>query len=566
MRKISGSAMICEALKEENVKIVFGYPGGAALNIYDEIYLQKYFKHILVRHEQAAVHAADAYARMSGEVGVAVVTSGPGFTNTITGLATAYSDSIPLVLISGQVANSLIGTDAFQEIDAVGISRPCVKHNYLVTCIEEFPRILKEAFYIAKSGRKGPVHIDVPKDVSAALGIWDYPKEISMKTYKPVYKGNSKQIKKLAETLEEAKRPLFYLGGGCIASNAANEIRELVKITQIPAVETLMALGTLRSDDELNLKMAGMHGSYTANMALSECDLLVAIGARFDDRITGKTSEFAKHSKIVHIDIDPSSISKIINAHFPIVGDIKEVVKELLEELKKNQFKSNNHEWRQTLKRYNELYPLAYEDSDEVLKPQWVIQECAKLAPDARIITDVGQHQMWVAQFYPFNYPRQLATSGGQGTMGYSLPAALGAKLAVGEEVVVNFVGDGSVLMNIQELMTAYENGIKTINIILNNSFLGMVRQWQSMFYQEHFSATDLSLQADFVKIAEGFGCEGYNIKTKDEFRTAFKQALKSNKTSLLNVSIDRFEDVLPMVPAGGAIYNMILPKLKDKQ
>ncbi|ARJ57081.1 acetolactate synthase large subunit [Campylobacter cuniculorum] len=566
MKQISGSQMICEALKEEKVSVVFGYPGGAALNIYDEIYKQKYFKHILVRHEQAAVHAADAYARMSGEVGVAVVTSGPGFTNTITGLATAYSDSIPLVLISGQVANSLIGTDAFQEIDAVGISRPCVKHNYLVTHIEELPRVLKEAFYLARSGRKGPIHIDIPKDVSAILGHFDYSKELVMKTYKPTFKGNAKQIKKLAGLLKEAKRPLFYLGGGCIASNASESIRELVKLTQIPAVETLMALGTLRSDDKLNLKMAGMHGSYVANMALSECDLLVSVGARFDDRITGKTSEFAKQAKIVHIDIDPSSISKIINAHFPVVGDVEQVVSELLNELKKEKFIPQSKEWLEILKRYDSIYPLVYEDSDEVLKPQWVIKECAKLAPEARIITDVGQHQMWVAQFYPFNYPRQLATSGGQGAMGYSLPAALGAKLAVKEEVVINFAGDGGILMNIQELMTAYEYGIKTINIILNNAFLGMVRQWQSMFYNENFSETDLSLQPDFIKIAEGFGCKGYNIHTKKEFTKAFKEALKSDKSTLLNVVIDRFEDVLPMVPAGAAIYNMILPKLKDKK
>ncbi|WP_276882291.1 acetolactate synthase large subunit [Campylobacter cuniculorum] len=566
MKQISGSQMICEALKEEKVSVVFGYPGGAALNIYDEIYKQKYFKHILVRHEQAAVHAADAYARMSGEVGVAVVTSGPGFTNTITGLATAYSDSIPLVLISGQVANSLIGTDAFQEIDAVGISRPCVKHNYLVTHIEELPRVLKEAFYLARSGRKGPIHIDIPKDVSAILGHFDYSKELVMKTYKPTFKGNAKQIKKLAGLLKEAKRPLFYLGGGCIASNASESIRELVKLTQIPAVETLMALGTLRSDDKLNLKMAGMHGSYVANMALSECDLLVSVGARFDDRITGKTSEFAKQAKIVHIDIDPSSISKIINAHFPVVGDVEQVVSELLNELKKEKFIPQSKEWLEILKRYDSIYPLVYEDSDEVLKPQWVIKECAKLAPEARIITDVGQHQMWVAQFYPFNYPRQLATSGGQGAMGYSLPAALGAKLAVKEEVVINFAGDGGILMNIQELMTAYEYGIKTINIILNNAFLGMVRQWQSMFYNENFSETDLSLQPDFIKIAEGFGCKGYNIHTKKEFTESFKEALKSDKSTLLNVVIDRFEDVLPMVPAGAAIYNMILPKLKDKK
>ncbi|RKO65365.1 acetolactate synthase, large subunit, biosynthetic type [Campylobacter sp. P255] len=566
MKELNGSQMICEALKEENVKVVFGYPGGAALNIYDEIYKQTYFKHILVRHEQAALHSADAYARMSGEVGVAVVTSGPGFTNTVTGLATAYSDSIPLVLISAQVATSLIGTDAFQEIDAIGISRPCVKHNYLVKNIEELPRILKEAFYIATTGRKGPVHIDIPKDVTAAMGIWDYPKEISMKTYKPTYKGNIKQIKKLVSLIKNSQKPLFYLGGGCIASNASDALRELIHFCQIPAVETLMALGTLRSDDELNLKMAGMHGSYCANIALSECDLLIAVGARFDDRITGKTSEFAKSAKIVHIDIDPSSISKIIEAHYPIVGDIKSVIMDTLEELKKESLDQTQYqEWFKTLQRYQQLYPLSYEDNDEVLKPQWVIEECARLAPDARIITDVGQHQMWVAQFYPFNYARQLATSGGQGTMGYSLPAALGAKLAVDEEVVVNFVGDGSFLMNIQELMTASAYGIKVINIILNNSFLGMVRQWQSMFYKERFSNTDLSIQPDFIGIARGFHCEGCNVFSKEEFQKAFQKALESDKTYVLNVAIDRYEDVLPMVPAGGAIYNMILPSFKNK-
>ncbi|TWO27724.1 acetolactate synthase large subunit [Campylobacter insulaenigrae] len=567
MIELSGSQMICEALKEEKVKVVFGYPGGAALNIYDEIFKQKYFRHILVRHEQAALHSADAYARISGEVGVAIVTSGPGFTNTVTGLATAYSDSIPLVLISAQVANSLIGTDAFQEIDAIGISRPCVKHNYLVKNIEELPKILKEAFYVATTGRKGPVHIDIPKDVTADFGVWEYPKEITMKTYKPTYKGNIKQIKKLIELLKNSTKPLFYLGGGCIASNASEEVRSLITVTQIPAVETLMALGTLKNDDKLNLKMAGMHGSYCANIALSECDLLIAVGARFDDRITGKTSEFAKHAKIVHIDIDPSSISKIIEAHFPIVGDIKSVIADILKELNKEHFDFKKHqEWLKTLENYQQLYPLTYEDSDEVLKPQWVIQECAKLAPDARIITDVGQHQMWVAQFYPFNYPRQLATSGGQGTMGYSLPAALGAKLAAkNEEVVINFAGDGSFLMNIQELMTASSHNIKVINIILNNSFLGMVRQWQSMFYKERFSNTDLSDQPDFISIAKGFKCEAYDVFTKQEFKDAFDKALKSPKTSILNVAIDRFEDVLPMVPAGGAIYNMILPSYKNK-
>ena len=558
MKELNGSQMISEALKLEGVEVVFGYPGGAALNIYDETYKQNYFEHVLTRHEQAAVHAADGYARASGKVGVAFVTSGPGFTNAVTGLATAYSDSIPLVLISGQVATSLIGTDAFQEIDAVGISRSCGKHNYLVKNIEELPRILKEAFYIARTGRPGPVHIDVPKDITAVVGKFEYPKEISIPTYKPTYKGNAKQIKKAAEVIEASKRPLVYVGGGAISSQASELVREFVKKAGIPSVCTLMGLGVLDHDDELNLGMAGMHGSYAANMALSESDLLIALGARFDDRITGKLSEFAKHAKIIHIDIDPSSISKIINAHFPIVGDLKCVLEELIPRINANS--KTLAPWREILARYSSLYPLKFEDSDKILKPQWIVQQTAKIVgKDAVIATDVGQHQMWVAQFYPFNRPRQLITSGGQGTMGYGLPAALGAKWAVGDKPVVNFTGDGSILMNIQELMTASVNKKPVINIILNNSFLGMVRQWQTFFYGERYSATDLEIQPDFVKLAQSFGGIGFKVSTKMEFQKALKTALKSNKISLIDVVIDRFENVLPMVPAGAAIYNMIL-------
>ncbi|WP_170020191.1 acetolactate synthase large subunit [Campylobacter sp. RM16190] len=558
MKAISGSQMISEALHKEGVEIVFGYPGGAALNIYDETYKQKYFKHILVRHEQAAVHAADGYARASGKVGVAFVTSGPGFTNAVTGLATAYSDSIPIVLISGQVASSLIGTDAFQEIDAVGISRPCVKHNYLVNSIEELPRILKEAFYIARSGRPGPVHVDIPKDITAAIGDFDYPQEIKMLTYKPTYKGNAKQIKKAAEAISAAKRPLLYLGGGVVASSTSELVRKFAKKTGIPAIETLMGLGVLAYDDENLLAMAGMHGSYAANMALSETDLLIALGARFDDRITGKLSEFARYAKIIHVDIDPSSISKIVNAHFPIVGDLNFVLEELIEKVEVNP--ENIKDWKDILSRYDKLNPLAYSDSDEILKPQWVIEETAKIAGDDTIVsTDVGQHQMWAAQFYPFSRPRQLITSGGLGTMGYGLPAAIGSKCADPKKTVINFTGDGSILMNIQELMTAAENGIAVINIILNNNFLGMVRQWQTFFYEKRYSSTDLSVQPDFVKIVEGFGGVGFVCRTKDEFRKALKEAIKLGKVAMLDVRVDRFEDVLPMVPAGAAIYNMIL-------
>ena len=558
--ELNGSQMVVEALKRENVKVVFGYPGGAIMNVYDEVYKQDFFEHILTRHEQAAIHAADGYARSSGDVGVAFVTSGPGFTNAVTGLATAYMDSVPMVVISGQVPITMIGTDAFQEIDAVGISRPCVKHNYLVKRAEDLPRILKEAFYIARSGRPGPVHVDIPKDVTAQIAKFEYPETIKMKTYKPTYKGNVRQIKKAVEAIANAKRPVLYIGGGAINSGASEAIREFAKITGIPAVETLMARGVMGDDNPLLLGMLGMHGCYSANMAMSEADLMIAFGPRFDDRVTGKLSEFAKHAKIIHVDIDPSSIGKLVDVDFPIVGDLKNVVEGMLPLAKEKVDSSKFKSWRDLLNRYNEIHPLKYEDSDSVLKPQWVIQRVGEtLGRDAFVTTDVGQHQMWTAQFFPFSFPRQFITSGGLGTMGFGFPAALGVKKANPNKISINFTGDGSIMMNIQELMTAIESDIPVVNIILNNKYLGMVRQWQTFFYDKRYSSTDIEVQPDFVKLVESFGGVGFRVKTKEEFDKALKDAIESKKVCLIDVNIDRMENVLPMVPAGGTLYNMML-------
>ncbi len=563
--QISGAQMVIEALIAEGVDTVFGYPGGAIMNVYDEIYKQDKFHHILTRHEQAAVHAAEGYSKASGKVGVAMITSGPGFTNAVTGLADAYMDSIPLVVISGQVPMSLIGTDAFQEIDAVGISRSCTKHNYLVTDAKDLPRILKEAFYIASSGRPGPVHVDIPKDVTAQLEEFDYDIELELETYKPNVKGNPRQIKKAIEAIAKAKRPLFYLGGGIINSDAAYEVRELVKKTGIPAVETFMARGVLSHDDELLVGMLGMHGSYASNMAMSETDLVIGLGARFDDRVTGKLSEFAKNAGVIHVDIDPASISKLVNADYPIVGDVKNVVVEMLENVSKIN-PERYKKWKESIANFAELHPLTFHEDSERIKPQWAVKRVGELLGDsANISTDVGQHQMWTAQFYPFSRPRQFMSSGGLGTMGFGFPAAIGVKAASPEKVSVNFTGDGSILMNVQELMTAVEKKLPVVNIILNNNFLGMVRQWQTLFYDKRHSETDLSVQPDFVKLAEAFGGIGYRVNTKEEFDAALKDAIEKDTVAFIEVLVERFENVMPMVPAGGSLFNMMLLEKKEK-
>ena len=558
--KMTGAKIVIESMIKEGVEVVFGYPGGAIMNVYDEIYKQDSFQHILTRHEQAAVHAADGYARATGKVGVAFLTSGPGFTNGVTGLATAYTDSIPLVVISGQVPTALIGTDAFQEIDAVGISRPCTKHNFLVKDVKDLAYIIKEAFYLAKSGRPGPVHIDIPKDVTANMTEFIYPDEMELKTYKPTTKGNKRQLKKAVEAIKNAKKPLVYVGGGAVLANAADLVKEFVEVTQIPAVETLMAKGVLGYDNPLNLGMVGMHGTYAANMAMAETDLMISFGARFDDRVTGKLEEFAKHAKIIHIDIDPTSISKIVKADYPIVGDLKNVLKDMMP-LIKSEINPEDYEYfRSIVKRYDELHPLTFHDSDEVLKPQWVIAKTGEILGDKAIIsTDVGQHQMWAAQYYPFSFARQFVTSGGLGTMGFGFPAAMGVKRGVPEKYSVNFSGDGSILMNIQEFVTAYEYKLPVINIVLNNNYLGMVRQWQTMFYDDRLAETDLSVQPDFVALVEACGGKGYRVKTKEEFEKALNDAIKQNVPVFIDVIIDRREIVLPMVPAGESLANTIV-------
>ncbi len=562
--KQTGAQIVLQSLQIEGVKAVFGYPGGAVINLYDE--LPNYeLKHYLVRHEQAAVHAADGYARATGEVGVALVTSGPGATNTVTGLATAYMDSIPVVVFTGQVPTTLIGNDAFQEADIVGITRPCTKHNYLVKNVRDLPRIIKEAFYIARSGRPGPVLIDLPKDVLVDTTIFEYPEAVSLRGYSPTYEGHPGQLRKAVRSLLKAKRPVFYVGGGVILSNAAEIITEFAIRLQIPVTTTLMGLGAFPENHELALGMLGMHGTYRANMAVTECDVLVAIGARFDDRVTGRTDEFAPDAKIIHIDIDPTSISKNVKVHIPIVGDVHGVMDKMMVAVNEmsgeaQQFAASHDEWLTKVAKWKEMHRLNY-IQEEVVKPQYVVERICELTRGVEpiISTEVGQNQMWAAQFYEYTKPRTWLSSGGLGTMGYGFPAALGAQVAFPDRLVIDIAGDGSIQMNIQELATAVQYHLPVKIIILNNGYLGMVRQWQELFFRKHYSATEMSAVPDFVKLAEAYGAVGLRATHPREVEPTLKKAFSINKPVLVDFVVAGEENVYPMVPAGQPISKMLL-------
>ncbi len=566
-----GAEIIIDILRCEGVKDLFGIPGGAVIDIFDMLY-DADINFYLMRHEQAAAHAADGYARATGKVGVCIATSGPGATNLVTGIATAYMDSIPLVALTGQVATKLIGNDAFQEADTTGITRPITKHNYLVRTADELPRILKEAFYLARTGRPGPVLVDLPKDVQQGETNEEYPDKIELRSYKPTLWGHPGQIKKLANAIKHSKRPVIYAGGGVISSGASEELRELAIKAKIPVTTTLMGLGVFPETHPLSLKMLGMHGTQYANYAIMEADLLIAIGARFDDRVTGKVEEFAPKAKIAHIDIDPSSIRKNVNVDIPVVGDVKNVLSELNKILQPG----DTSEWLKQIEQWKRDYPLTYRE-DGNLKPQYIIEQIYEVTKGKAIITtEVGQNQMWAAQFYKFTKPRTFLSSGGLGTMGYGFPAALGAQVACPDHIVFDVAGDGSFQMNIQELATAVNNNLPVKIAILNNGYLGMVRQWQEMFYNKRYSGvclvgdyecvekhTDSSgkqplMLLNFVKIAEAYGAVGIRVTEKKQVREALEEALAIPKPVVLDFHIEPEENVFPMVPAGASLNQMI--------
>ena len=565
--QLSGAQIIVQSLKAEGVEYVFGYPGGAVIEIYDALFQLNKFKHILVRHEQAAVHAADAYARVSGKVGVALVTSGPGVTNALTGIATAYSDSIPLVVISGQVGNSLIGTDAFQEVDTVGITRPCVKHNFLVTNIAELADTIKKAFQIAASGRPGPVVVDVPKDVTQAMAKFSYPQEdIFIRSYQPVVQGHIGQIKKAVQMLASAKRPIVYFGGGVVLGNASEEMTKFVRMIGAPCTGTLMGLGAYPSSDRQFLGMLGMHGTYEANLAMQNADVVLAIGARFDDRVISVPSKFfEKAKKIIHIDVDPSSIAKRVKVDIPIVGDVKNVLSEMIQLWDKQESApatDSLDKWWKSIEEWRSRNCLWFDNESEIIKPQYVIQKLAEITNNSAIITsDVGQHQMFTAQYYPFERPRQWLNSGGLGTMGVGLPYAIGAKLAAPDQDVFCITGEGSIQMNIQELSTCFQYRVPVNVVTLNNGYLGMVRQWQELYYGNRESETYFDSLPDFVKLAEAYGHIGIRVDKKSDVEGALLEALnQKDRLVFLDFLTDKKQNVLPMVGNGKGLDEMVLP------
>src|SRR5579884_501347 len=559
--KLSGSQILIECLKREGVKVVFAYPGGVNLPVFDVLYDEKDLQVVLCRHEQGGTHMAEGYARATGKPGVVLVTSGPGATNTVTGIVDAYMDSTPLVVLTGQVPTKLIGNDAFQEADVVGITRPCTKYNILVKDVNDLAQAIKEAFYIATSGRPGPVLVDLPKDVVLAKTEFKYPDKVYIRSYSPVYKGNKWQIKQAAQEILKAKKPVIYAGGGVLASDAHQELRELAEITKIPVTLTVMGLGAFPGTHPQFLGMLGMHGTYWANMSIHNSDLIIAVGARFDDRVTGRVADFAPNARIIHIDIDPTSIHKNLAVHVPIVGDAKMVLRDLNQILRSsgNGSLGQHKSWLAQIEEWKREHPLAYEQGDKIIKPQYVIEKIFETTRgNAIITTDVGQHQMWSAQFYKFDRPRTFINSGGLGTMGYGFPAAIGAQFAYPNELVVCIAGDGGIIMNFQEMATAVQYKLPVKVAIINNKYLGMVRQWQQLFYNGRYSSSYMGDSPDFVKLAEAFGAVGLRATEVSEVDGVLREGLAIKGPVLMDFQVDQEENCYPMIPAGAAINEMV--------